>query len=497
MARYIAFAVVVTLVASTMGIVLYRHYSMRETLEEAAGRFVALISAPLIQIADMWGRQLQAEPVRQQVARLLQLNQDVERVDIVKSNGMVVFSATPEIVQGWEEGASSPIIDGFPVFEEGVGPSRRAERVRIDGRRVFRVVIPANQADNPMFYSVVAIFSYDSLYRQLNRALFVATLGLGLGLFITYLVSGILAQGITRSLEELQAGVRRIRAGHMGERVDVRSGDEIQELAEAFNDMSDQLEQTIERLRSANLELHTLDQMKADLVANVSHELRTPLTALKGYLELLDTGDLGVLSGEAGRAVKVCRRNVARLDVRVEDLVQMSYMEKVWPSSIPLEPIDLSEMIPAVADVFEMRIRGKSLTVEVDTPVNLSTISGSVDQIERVILNLVDNAVKFTPDGGSITITAEDCDHDSREGALVRVIDTGIGIPPSELIRVFDRFYQVDSSIRRRYGGLGLGLSLVQRTVDAHRGFVWAESGEDVGTTFSVWLPRQPLEDSE
>jgi signal transduction histidine kinase len=495
MARYIAFAVVVTLVASTAGIVLYRHFSMRTTLEESARRFTELISLPLTQIADMYGGLGMEDPIHTQITGLLEFNQDVERVDIVRANGRVAFTATPGSVRDWRDDPSTPTIERVAAVGAGSGTETIAERIKTDGRLVFRVLVPGSQPDNPSFYSVVATFTYDSLYQQLNRALVVAVLGLGLGLVITYRVSGILARGITRGLEELQSGVRRIRSGDLGERVRVSSGDEIEELAEGFNEMSDQLEQTIERLRSANLELQTLDQMKADLVANVSHELRTPLTALKGYLELLHAGDLGGLGGEARRAVEVCRRNVARLGLRVEDLVQMSHMEKVWPSSVPVEPVDLRSMIPLVAEVFEMRIRDKALTVEVETSSDLPLIYGSAEQIERVILNLVDNAVKFTPDSGSITVAAEGCDHDGRHGVLIRIIDTGIGIPEAELVRVFDRFYQVDSSIRRRFGGMGLGLSLVQRIVEAHRGIVWAESGETIGTVFSVWLPRRPLED--
>jgi signal transduction histidine kinase len=102
---------------------------------------------------------------------------------------------------------------------------------------------------------------------------------------------------------------------------------------------------------------------------------------------------------------------------------------------------------------------------------------------------LLDNAVKFTPQGGTVLVTAEDCDHEGRAGILVRIQDSGVGIPPTELVRIFDRFYQVDPSSRRRFGGMGLGLSLVRSIVEAHLGAVWAESEEGVGSTFFVWLP--------
>ena len=120
---------------------------------------------------------------------------------------------------------------------------------------------------------------------------------------------------------------------------------------------------------------------------------------------------------------------------------------------------------------------------------DLQALEANPEQIERVFLNLLDNAVKFTPQGGTVLVFAEACDHEQRQGVLVRVQDSGVGIPPTELIRIFDRFYQVDPSSRRRFGGMGLGLSLVRSIVESHLGAVWAESEEGVGSTFFVWLP--------
>jgi two-component system sensor histidine kinase VicK len=118
-------------------------------------------------------------------------------------------------------------------------------------------------------------------------------------------------------------------------------------------------------------------------------------------------------------------------------------------------------------------------------PVDLNS-----EQMERVLFNLLDNAIKFSPTGGSIIAGVEECTHEGRSGVLIRVQDSGIGIPSSELIRIFDRFHQVDPSTRRRYGGMGLGLALVRSIVEAHLGVVWAESEQDLGSTFFVWLPR-------
>ena len=121
---------------------------------------------------------------------------------------------------------------------------------------------------------------------------------------------------------------------------------------------------------------------------------------------------------------------------------------------------------------------------------DLQAVEANPEQVEQVFLNLLDNAVKFTPHGGTVLVIAETCDHEQRKGVLVRIQDSGVGIPTTELIRIFDRFYQVDPSSRRRFGGMGLGLSLVHSIVEAHRGAVWAESEEGVGSVFFVWLPN-------
>jgi signal transduction histidine kinase len=281
----------------------------------------------------------------------------------------------------------------------------------------------------------------------------------------------------------------RIQEGRLEERVSIDSRDEIEELADAFNLMADELVATIRQLREANRELETLDQTKADLVANVSHELKTPLTALRGYLELMSEGGLGMVSEEAIKAVMVCRKNVERLSLRVEELVQLSRLDRFTALDSAREEIDLGSILEGVVDTFRPRMEGGGTNFVLQVQPNLQPLEANPEQIERVFLNLLDNAVKFTPQGGTVLVFAEACDHEQRGGVLVRIQDTGVGIPPTELIRIFDRFYQVDPSSRRRFGGMGLGLSLVRSIVEAHLGAVWAESEEGIGSTFFVWLP--------
>jgi len=491
MARYIAFAVVVSLMVGTFGVVFYRYYSTRQALEASARRFAALVSVPLAQVADMYGDPGLRDPLMTRVSPLLQLNEDVEKLGIYRKTGQLVFFATRDEIRIWPQHEAGPSIEDLDPAAILGSRFDQAERININGRTLYRVVIPGETGGLDYAFNLVATFNYDRLNTQLRRSLLLTIAALVLGLVVADRVSIALARGITKNLADLQKGVRRIRAGRLDERVEIRSGDEIEELAHAFNDMTEDLQQSIGRLRQANLELQALDQLKVDLVANVSHELRTPLTALKGFLELLDEGELGHLADEAHRAVGVCRRNVDRLALRVEDLVQLSQMEKTWFDDIEAQEVDLIQLISTVAEIYEARFRAKNLVFSFEPSRPVPRVSGNSEQLERVILNILDNAVKFTPSGGTVFIGVEECDHEGRSGVLIRVVDSGIGIPATELLRVFDRFHQVDQSIRRRFGGMGLGLSLVHHIVESHRGVVWVESEEGVGSSFFVWLPCQ------
>jgi signal transduction histidine kinase len=490
MARHIAVVVVISLAAGMVGIIAYRYLTMRQSLEDSARRFASLVSGPLVQVAYMYGDGGMDDAQRQRVARLLELNPDADRIEILRTDGTAVLTVSRNEIGSGSPAAPTAMAGRIKLIEAiGGATSSEAERLQMHGKTVYRVLVPGSLDENVYPLSMVATFNYDRVNTQLQREGLYLALALIVGLGLTERVAALLARGITKNLAQLQMGVRKIRAGRLDERVEIASGDEIEELAEAFNDMTADLQQSIGRLRQANRELHALDQVKIDLVANVSHELRTPLTALKGFLELLDEGELGELNPAAHRAVSVCRRNVDRLTLRVDDLVALSQMEKTWPEQPPFEPFDVAGMIHTVAEIYEVRARAKKLRFTVEAPGHLPRVDGNEEQIERVVINLLDNAVKFTPEQGEVTVAAEECDHDGRHGLLIRVADSGIGIPRNELVRIFDRFHQVDPSIRRRFGGMGLGLSLVHHIVENHGGVVWAESDGGRGATFLVWLP--------
>jgi two-component system phosphate regulon sensor histidine kinase PhoR len=194
--------------------------------------------------------------------------------------------------------------------------------------------------------------------------------------------------------------------------------------------------------------------------------------------------------------VEVCQKNMRRLRLRIEELVELSDLENRRSTEPLLEVVGVGGLLDGSLETLMPRIREKELLCSLNLATDLPEVRVNAEHLERVFLNVLDNAVKFTPQGGTIRVSAEPHLHHGRRGVLVRVADTGVGIPRSECLRIFDRFHQVDHSVRRRYGGMGLGLSLVRSIVEAHRGVVWAESEAGCGATFFIWLPLRLGEDS-
>ncbi|MGQ9646576.1 MAG: two-component system histidine kinase PnpS [Thermodesulfobacteriota bacterium] len=229
--------------------------------------------------------------------------------------------------------------------------------------------------------------------------------------------------------------------------------------------------------------LKELENIRRDFVANVSHELRTPLTTIKGYTEtLLD----GALREEiASQFIRIIKKHSDRLEKIVEDLLTLSKIES-REFQLKTESLSLYELIGDVLDFIREPLHKKNITLSVgEIPPSL-LVYGDRQYLEQVLMNILDNAIKYGRDGGAITISAIERDHKEVE---ISVKDDGIGIPKEDLSRVFERFYRVDKGRSHELGGTGLGLSIVKHIVQAHGGRVWVESQPGEGSTFYFTLP--------
>jgi two-component system phosphate regulon sensor histidine kinase PhoR len=232
--------------------------------------------------------------------------------------------------------------------------------------------------------------------------------------------------------------------------------------------------------------LRQLEQVRRDFVTNASHEMRTPLTAIAGYAETLLDGALSEPE-HAEKFVQIILKHAQRLNNLVEDMLQLSRIES---QSFPFTPrfLSLEPLCQRIGRLLGSVAQQKQITLYFAFPPNLPPAFVDEEAMEQILINLLDNAIKYTPEGGIVTMRA------SVEGTMIHleVADTGIGVPEKDLTRIFERFNRVDKGRSREMGGTGLGLSIVKHLVQMQEGRVWAESRLGVGSTFHILLPRLP-----
>jgi len=238
-----------------------------------------------------------------------------------------------------------------------------------------------------------------------------------------------------------------------------------------------------------------LERIRADFVANVSHELRTPLTTIRGYAETL-LGENSVRTKTGEQFIVKILNHSARLTSLVSDLLELSRLE-LGEVELKRSPCDLNTFHAPILDVFEPLLEESGLVLKWEVPEKFPRVNVDRQLFMQIFVNLIDNAIKYTPDGGAIIVSAEICSGEGTEGAeidseeiLLRVEDTGIGIPMESQSRVFERFYRVDEGRAREMGGTGLGLAIAKHIVLSHNGRIWLESTLGQGSVFYIALPR-------
>jgi len=241
------------------------------------------------------------------------------------------------------------------------------------------------------------------------------------------------------------------------------------------------------RERAAAARLRELDRVRTDLVATVSHELRTPLTSILGNVELLADGDAGTLTGPQARLIAAVERNARRLLALIEDLLMLSRIES-GTVKINARPVHVRAIVGGALEALHTTRVSRGVELEVDLPTEPLLVLGDQSQLERVLINLVDNGLKFTPPGGQVRVAV-----DSEGDGFARLVvsDTGVGIPEDEVDSVFEQFFRSTRSQERAAQGTGLGLAITKSIVERHGGRIWASSGGDrTGTQVVCLLPR-------
>jgi two-component system, OmpR family, sensor histidine kinase BaeS len=286
----------------------------------------------------------------------------------------------------------------------------------------------------------------------------------------------VFSRRLVRPLDHLAAATTRMTGGDYSVRVNISAPNELRRLANTFNEMASALESDVS-------ELHRQEKLRRDLVANISHELATPLTAIQGYTEALADG---VIHDPAGReeSTRMIAREAARLRRLVDQLRQVSLFE-ASAEQLDCSPLQLQAVVIDTLEVLAPALERKQVKVLNEISDDLPDVNADSDRLIEILLNLFDNAMRHTPEGGQIRVRA------LQDGRFVQVSisDTGRGITAEDSEHIFDRFYRVDVSRSKATGGSGLGLSIVRALVEAHGGKIQAGSAQGGGAEFTFTLP--------
>jgi signal transduction histidine kinase len=298
---------------------------------------------------------------------------------------------------------------------------------------------------------------------SVNRSLFLAIFAASIVAIALTLAT---SKSILRPVETLIAAARKMEKGDLSQRVNIRSKGELGELANAFNAMADGLER--------------LEQLRRNMTSDVAHELRTPLSNIRGYLEAIQDG----MVEPTPELIVSLHEEALLLSQLVDDLQELALAE-AGQIELKREPVPLPELIERTITALLPLIQEKKLQVRTEFSPQLEPVNADHRRVSQVLRNLLTNAIRYTPTGGTITISAR-CQGDKVE---VSVQDSGIGIDPDHLPFLFERFYRVDQSRTRSTGGAGLGLAIVKQLVQAQGGEVNVASQVGAGTTFIFTLP--------
>jgi len=252
----------------------------------------------------------------------------------------------------------------------------------------------------------------------------------------------------------------------------------------AQQELEKKVEERTRELKTVLDEVKIISKRKTDFISSVSHELRTPLTSIKGYAAILLAGKLGAIPEEVRERLDKINRHSDELVHMVNDLLDIARIES-GRMTMKQESQNLGNIIEQAADLLSVQCKEKDIQLNVDVSGITDKVLADRSQIERVLINLLGNAVKFTPAKGKISVRA----HKEKGKIQVDITDTGCGIPKKDQEAIFEEFYRVDNDINQHVKGTGLGLSLVKHIIKAHAGEIWVQSSEGNGSTFSFTLP--------
>jgi two-component system phosphate regulon sensor histidine kinase PhoR len=423
------------------------------------------------------------------------------RVTWIASDGRVIGDSDANAAQ-MENHRDRPEVAA--ALAGRVGASLRVSRTF--GTRFYYVAIPLNggpqngKGDGGVLRLAVPADQIEASVSAIRRAVMLST---SVAFLPAVLLAAVFARFVSWRLGHIIEYARQLAEGNFRARLTGTGRGELGVLASKLNETSEKLEFMLERLESEHTELEKLERVRKDFVANVSHELRTPLASIQGYTETLLDGAIHDADNNL-KFLNIIRQNAERLRGLTADLLVLSQVEQ-GQQKFKFAAYSVNRLL--AADVEMMRPIAANKAIELvqelcdapapeddpawkETAPEETEVFCDAQAVHQILTNLLDNAIKYTPDGGRVTVGARPIERDMVE---IFIRDTGLGIPPQELPRLFERFYRVDKARSRALGGTGLGLAIVKHLTRAQGGDVRVESQPDHGSTFYFTLPSQDL----
>lgn len=461
---------------------------VREVIQELNRPLATTLVAQHLPIRD--GRINQAA-LHNMFGALMMINPSIE-LYLLDLQGKILAHTVPAEAVQRERIALEPLrqfINGNPALP------LFADDPRYHGRQKIFSVSPIPLDGPPQGYLYVILMGEEliSVARMLQSSYVVrlSTWALLAVLALALLVGAFFFHRLTRRLRRLTTAVESFQQGDFSHPLPMasralhvsrstRKADEIDRLAATFTAMADRIQHQIQALQQVDLQ-------RRELVANVSHDLRTPLTALRGYLETLLLQDPSLSAREQEQYLDIALRNSERLEALIADLFELAKLDS-HEVRINIEAFSLSDLVEDVLQKWRLMAEQKRLTLNAIFNDPLPFVLGDIGLIERVLDNLLQNALRYTPSAGRVEVLLEP----APTTLVVRVSDTGSGIAPADLSAIFERFYRADPERHESPRGTGLGLAIVKRILDLHGSRIEVESTPSVGSTFSFALPISP-----
>ena len=471
------FLVLIVALGATIAVVSMKSVMM--FADEAEQNLSYTLAADLaVEFEPLVRDSINNDAIMQTIERMTGINPRID-IYLLGSTGMMKAN----YLIGEEQRVEQPVLDLEPLdrFLNGAKvPILGPDPLKMGQKKPFSVApIEIMGEEGCYLYVILGSEEYDSAASMIKNSYIARTTltVLGLTLLLAGVVGVFLFGLLTRRLRGMKAVVGAFEKGQRDQRIEVQSSDEIGQLAASFNQMADTLVANVEDLKRT-------DRLRRELIANVSHDLRSPLAAMQGYLETIMMKNDSLSPDERRQYMERVLKNTRSLSTLVGELFELSKLDaqQVEPH---FEAFSIAELAQDVVMQFQPKAAQLNLTLEADLPERLSLVYADIGLVERAISNLIDNALRYTPEGGHVRIAPSD----DGDAVSVQVIDTGYGIPPEDLPHIFERFYRVEKSRARDKGGTGLGLAIAKKILELHGSTLAVQSDVGEGTTFSFALP--------